>query len=193
MIKIGITGGIGSGKSIVCQIFRNLEIPVFTADVEGGRIMSSDHSVIELLTAKFGDDIYTADGELIREKIAAIIFNNSEAISFINSVVHPVVKKNYQEWFEKQISKYCIIEAAILFESGMHEMLDKIITVYAPEDIRIQRVMERDKISAEDVVARVRNQMSEEEKMKRSDFIITNDDRQLIIPQVIHVHNLLSD
>lgn len=192
MKKIGITGGIGSGKSIICRVFKNLGVPVFTADIEASIVMRTDTFVTDMLIRKFGNEIYLYKGEINRVKLASIMFKTDDAIQYINSVVHPVVKRKYSEWCLEQTSKYSIIETAILFESGVDSLVDKTISVYAPVDIRIKRVMERDNISEFDVMMRIRSQMNEEKKTGKANYIIYNDDQQMVIPQVLHLHNLFS-
>ena len=186
MIKIGITGGIGSGKSTVCKIFETLKIPVYNADISAAKIINTNKELKKALISLFGEDIYTDLGILDRKKLAKIIFSDKEALAKVNSLIHPAVRADYQEWLEEnKEAKFTIKEAAILFESGAYKQVDKVITVFAPEELRIKRVMNREPITREEVLRRIKNQMSEEEKIKRSDFVIYNDEKQLLIPQVI--------
>lgn len=193
MIKIGITGGIGSGKSTICKIFETLEIPIYYADISAAVIVNKNLQVKSQLTAKFGEDLYEF-GMLDRKKLSSIIFNNSEALAFVNSLIHPAVKLDYENWLENnKLAPYTLKEAAILFESGAHTQVDKIICVYAPQDIKIQRVINRESITHNEVMRRILSQMPDEEKMKRSDFVIYNDNVQLVLPQVLKIHNLLTN
>lgn len=190
MIKVGITGGIGSGKSIVSKIFSLLEIPIFDADSEAKKIMSNDAELIQQLKNSFGTTVYNSVNELNRAALADIIFNNEEALQKINSIVHPAVNKHFESWVNTNLfASYIIKEAAILFESGSAEGLDYIITVMAPEKIRFKRVMERDNVSLDYVQSVAKNQMSDEDKKTKSNFIIVNDETSLVIPQVIKLHN----
>jgi dephospho-CoA kinase len=192
MLKIGITGGIGSGKSIICKIFQSLGISVYNADEEAKKLTNSDPFIIQSLKELYGNEIYSPQGEIDKPKFSAFIFNNKKELERVNSIIHPSVRKHFLAWldFHKQ-EKYVIKEAAILFESQSNTDLDSVITVYSPPEIRIKRVMMRDKISEEMVRKKIENQMSDEEKLKRSDFVIYNDDRQLVIPQVLTIHRLL--
>ncbi len=192
MLRIGVTGGIGSGKTIVCKIFESLGIPVYNADVRAKELMQFDVSLVSSLKIEFGEKIYLSDGQLNRDLLSQKVFNNLSALIRLNSLVHPVVMRDSENWMEKQIaSPYAIKEAALLFESGSSENLDYIISVFAPEKIRTQRIKKRDQLSEEQILARMNNQMSEEEKKRRADFVITNDESQLVIPQVIELHEQL--
>lgn len=188
MLKIGITGGIGSGKSMVCEIFKKIGVPVYHADHEARNLMASNAQIIDQLTRIFGKKIYRQN-KLDREKLAALIFNDEEKIQKVNSIVHPIVFEHFFSWVElfKEYT-YVIKEAAILFESGADKHLDKIITISAPEALKIKRVMERDNVIESEVRNRMKNQLDEEEKIKRSDYVIINDDKQLLIPQILEVH-----
>ncbi|MEP7170921.1 MAG: dephospho-CoA kinase [Bacteroidota bacterium] len=190
MLKIGVTGGIGSGKSTVCKIFSQLGIPIYYADIEARKLMHSDEELISNLKKEIGEKIYDEFNLLNRKVFAEIIFNNPDAYEKANSFIHPAVKKDFENWIMKNNSAtYAIEEAAILFESGANKNMDYVITVSAPEEIRFRRVMLRDDLS-EDFVRRIsKNQMNEKEKIKLSDFEIVNDDYQLIIPQVLVLHN----
>ncbi len=186
-LKIGLTGGIGSGKTTVAKIFETLAVPVYYADDASKRLYKTDKSLQQKLKAHFGDDIYEGD-ELDRTKMAALVFNNPQQLAVLNSLVHPPTIKDAKEWMERQTTSYVIKEAAVLFESGSNEGLDYVIGVYAPRALRLQRVIERDYLNPQEIEARMARQMDEEEKMKRCDFIITNDEQQLVIPQVIFLH-----
>jgi dephospho-CoA kinase len=190
MLKVGITGGIGSGKSTVCQVFETLGIPVFYADGAGKYLLENDSAIISSVKALFGDEVYTG-GVLDREKIAAIVFKDKAILGKLNNIIHPAVIRYSVQWMEKQRAPYVLKEAAIFFESGSYKEMDVMIGVYAPRKLRILRVMERDSASQEKILERMSYQMSEEEKMKRCNFVITNDDVQAVIPQVLKVHEQL--
>lgn len=193
MLKVGLTGGIGSGKSVVSEIFRTLNIPVYDADLRAKQLITEDAVVKKYLIKEFGEKVYFEDGQLNRIELAAIIFNNQQALQIANSIVHPAVKLDYIDWLDhQQYCKYAVIEAAILFESNEFSDLDKTITVYAPDDVRLKRVVKRDNTVENAVLKRMHAQMSEEEKIKRSDFVIINDDTKLVVPQVLELHKLLT-
>jgi len=186
MIKVGLTGGIGSGKSTVAKIFETLKIPIFYADLVAKEIINSDKTVIAEIKNNFGN-IYT-DGRIEKQRLSNIIFNSPEKLQIINSIVHPAVGEYYQNWLKKNINYYfTIMEAAILFESGTYKQLDKIITVFAPEKLRIKRVSKRDNIETQKVKERINNQMSENKKIQLADYVIYNDDLKMLIPQVIEI------
>ncbi len=188
IFRLGVTGGIGSGKSTVCKTFNVLGVPVFSADDESRIIMDTNTQLRGDLYNLIGEDLY-ASGELDRTKMASIIFNDSSLLGSVNRLVHPLVFSKYKKWCKKQYSDYVIFEAAILFEAGAEEHVDKILAVIAPLEERIFRVMKRNKMSREQVMERVKNQISDEEMIKRSDFYINNSDNIMIIPKVIEIHN----
>lgn len=192
MLKIGITGGIGSGKTTVCQVFEALSIPVFNADEVAKMIMVSDRDLVKGIKLAFGEKAYFNNGELNRKFLSDIVFNDSQALQMLNELVHPAAIRAFDEWALKQTSKYCLHEAAILFESGAYKSCDKSILVYAPEDLRIQRVINRDGVSEQEVRARIDKQMPEDEKEKLADFVILNDGKTAIIPQVLELHHYFS-
>ncbi|MDD2304756.1 MAG: dephospho-CoA kinase [Prolixibacteraceae bacterium] len=187
MLKIGITGGIGSGKSTVCRVFSVMGIPVFEADKVARKLMDTDEEIHEKLVRLFGAAVYLPDQTVNRKYLAGIVFKDPSLLAKLNEIVHPVVRKTFFDWCERQKSPYIIHEAAILFESGFYKMMDKTITVVTNEDERIQRVMKRDGITMELVKERIKNQWSDEERMKLADFVIGNNDDQLIIPQIIEI------
>jgi len=192
MKKIGITGGIGSGKSTVCRIFELLGVPVYYADDEAKNILDTNSDVLNKVIETFGKEVINDSGRVDRKKLASVVFNSPEKLGALNKIVHPAVGKHFQEWcFLNSRSAYILKEAAILFESGAYKNVDKVITVVAPEEMRIQRVIARDKISREEVESRISKQISDEEKISRSAFIITNDEQQMVIPQVLKIHNEL--
>jgi dephospho-CoA kinase len=188
MVKVGITGGIGSGKSIVCRMFSMMGIPVYYADDRAKFLMNYHNGVKDLLKSRFGKELYSQD-TLNRSMLANIIFNDTTALNFVNSIVHPAVHIDYLEWI-KNLSPcdYCIEEAALLFESGLNKELDFVITVVCPEKIRIERVMQRDKATYDKVYERIRNQWDDEEKVKFSKYIIYNDNQNSLIEQVLQIH-----
>ncbi len=186
MLKVGLTGGIGSGKTTVAKVFETLDIPVYYADDAAKRLMNSNAALKALLIQHFGKESYK-NGELDRKWLASLVFNNKEKLELLNSLTHPVTLSDAEQWMNKQTAPYCIKEAALLFESGAAEHLDYIIGVYAPQHVRVKRVMNRDGLSAEDVMKRISRQVEEEMKMKLCDFVITNNDQQLVIPQVLEL------
>lgn len=187
MIKVGLTGGIGSGKTTIARIFETLGIPVYYADDAAKKLMNDNADLKKSILNHFGEDSYK-NNELDRKYLAAIVFNDKEKLELLNSLTHPVTIKDAEEWISKQTSPYIIKEAALLFESGAAEHLDYVIGVYAPQHIRIKRVIERDGISSEEVMKRISRQMEEETKMKHCDFVITNNEQQFVIPQVLELH-----
>lgn len=191
MKRIGITGGIGSGKSIICKVFELLGVPVFYADEEAKKLYYNN-DVKATLVEKYGNEIYTIDGKLNREKLAQIIFSNPEELKFINSLIHPLVAEVYKQWCEKfKHLPYTLKEAAILFESGAYKEMDKVITVSAPKDVRIKRIMKRDNSTRAQIEERINNQWSEEQRLAKADFVIYNNDEQLVLPQIIELHQKL--
>lgn len=187
MIKVGITGGIGSGKSTVCKVFRVLGIPVFEADHTARELMNTDPHIREKLIHLFGSAVYLTDQSIDRKYLAGIVFNNPYLLEKLNEIVHPEVRKAFDDWCLVQQSPYVMHEAAILFESGFYRLMDKTITVVTDEDERIQRVMKRDKVPLELVKKRIQNQWTDEQRIKLADFIIKNNDSELIIPQIIEI------
>lgn len=189
-LRIGITGGIGSGKSLICKIFISLNVPVYDADSRARNLMTSDFILRDQIKKEFGESSYQADGSLNREYLSKKVFNDPSKLEKLNQLVHPRVGIDSENWIEQNKSyPYVVKEAALLYESGSHKSLDKIIVVTAPERLRVQRVLNRDKSrSEEDVVRIIRNQMNEEEKIKKADFIIRNDETELVLPQVLKLH-----
>ncbi len=191
MIKIGITGGIGSGKTTVCKIFQVLGVPVYYADVEARILTDSHPQIIESVKRLFGNDIYE-HGSLNRKKVASIVFKEKDKLSCLNRIIHPIVAGHYEQWLEKHKKSTIVFkEAAILFETGGDKDVDKVISVTAPLNLRIKRVVDRDGMSVEDVKKRIENQMSEEERIRRSDFVIRCNDKDLVVPQVLRLFNNL--
>ena len=187
---IGLTGGIGSGKSVVAKIFATLGIPVFNADDEAKRIMQTSPEIKSKLIQQFGMDIYNESG-LDKEKLASIVFNDSFQLQLLNAIVHPVTIQAAKDWAAKQTSPYVIKEAALIFESGAADGLLKVIGVTAPLSIRIHRVMQRDGITKDQVDARMRNQISDTIKMRLCDYVIENNNQQMVIPQVLEIDKVI--
>ena len=190
-MKIGITGGIGSGKSTACKIFEVLGIPVYYADDRAKWLMNNETSLIEGVKSVFGNEAYQ-DGTLNRPFIADIVFNDKSKLAELNALVHPAVFQDGVAWNEANANApYTLKEAAILFESGSYLTVDKVITVFAPKEIRIKRVLTRDDTTREAIEDRMDKQMPEEEKIKRSDFVIYNDDEHSLIEQVLDIHRTI--
>jgi dephospho-CoA kinase len=189
-LKIGLTGGIGSGKSTVAKIFELLNVPVYYADEASKRLYHTDQDLITSVKKHFGEDIY-AEEQLNRSKLAAIVFNDPQKLELLNELVHPPTIRDAVEWMKKQTAPYIIKEAALLFESGSVAGLDYVIGVQAPLHIRVKRVMERDKVSKEEVLKRAASQINENIKMLLCDFVITNDEQHMVIPQVLALHSRL--
>lgn len=186
--RLGVTGGIGSGKTSVCKVFNVLGIPVFSADPVARDIMDKDAGIRLRLNTIAGRDLYRG-GELNRAELAGLIFNNQALLEKVNSLVHPLVFNNFIEWSVRQSSPYVIMDAAILFESGASKLVDRIATVVAPVKERIERVMQRNSLTGEQVRERIRNQMEDDERIKLSHYIINNSENDMIIPAVIRIHN----
>lgn len=186
--RLGVTGGIGSGKTSVCRVFSVLGIPVFSADPVAREIMDKDGSIRLRLNTIAGKDLY-GKGDLNRRELANLIFNDPSLLEKVNSLVHPLVFKNFLQWSSQQSSPYVIMEAAILFESGAFKLMDRIATVVAPLEERIERVMRRNNLTFEQVQERIRNQMGDDERIKNSNYIINNSENDMIIPAVIRIHD----
>lgn len=192
MISVGITGGIGSGKTTVCRFFELLNVPVYYADLRAKALMIENQSLVKAIQNKFGKSAYLDNGRLNRAYLADVVFNNDEALQQLNALVHPAVFQDTAEWMQKNADQpYVLYEAAIMFESGSYKMLNKVITVYSPENMRIKRVMDRDQVSETDVRNRMAKQLSEEEKLKLADFVIYNDLQQPLISQILKIHKEL--
>ncbi len=190
MLKIGLTGGLGSGKTTVAHIFEVLGIPVYYADAASKRLMNDDEKVKAAVQNAFGKEVYP-EGKLDRKYLAEIVFKDEKKLELLNSIVHPATLRDADEWISKQTAPYAIKEAALIFESGSHQSLDYVIGVKAPLHLRLQRAMKRDNISHEEAMARINKQINEEIKMRLCDFIIINDEQQMVIPQVLALHQKL--
>ena len=189
--KVGITGGIGSGKTSICMIFETLGVPVYYSDMRAKQLMNTNSELKAAISDCFGNGIY-CNGTLDRRKLAEIVFNDRIALEKINSLVHPAVFRDFEHWHSQQTTPYTIEESAIIFESGIAERFDKIILVTAPENIRIERVCSRDNVAPETVSQRIRNQMPDVEKIPQVDYVIYNDNVEMVIPLVMAIHKSLS-
>jgi len=188
MLKVGLTGNIGSGKSVVSKLFEALKIPVYRSDEEAKLILDKPE-IIQQLEQAFTSAILDSNGKIERRKLASIVFNDSAKLSLLNSIIHPSVLADFSSWIEVQKNAaYVVMESAILYETGFDKLFDKIIVVSAPENIRIQRVMERDGVSFEEVEARIHHQLNDTEKTKAADFVINNDGDSLLVSQVLKIH-----
>lgn len=187
MLRIGITGGIGSGKSTVAQIFNVLGIPVYSSDDAAKRLMNEDQELKNNIVKSFGKESYS-NGKLNRKYLAEQAFKGRAKIELLNSLVHPATIKDAAGWMEKQTAPYVIKEAALIFESGSDKFLDAVIGIKSPLSLRIERTMKRNNVAAGDIEARIKLQMDEDEKMALCDYIIVNDERQMLIPQVLLLH-----
>ena len=190
MIKVGVTGGIGSGKTLICKVFEKLGVSVFYADSEAKRILNEDEEVKKRISEKFGPGIYNENG-INKANLAHIVFNDNEALGTINEIIHPVVRQRFERWLNQQQAPYAIEEAAILIETGAHRDLDYTILVYAPRELRISRAMERDNKSRKEIETRMDHQMPDEDKFKKVNSVIYNDNSRMVIPQVLDIHEQL--
>jgi len=192
MIKIGVTGGIGSGKSVVSSLLQIYGVPIYIADQESKKLLVSSMSIRKQLTALLGDAVYDSTG-LNRKLMASLIFNDPELLKKVNAIIHPEVARHFNEWIAMQQAKWAVLESAILFESGFNSQVDMSLLVYAPQEIRIERTIERDKMLRADVIQRIKNQQPDEEKKNCVDYIIYNDGKEALIPQVEAFFDYLSD
>jgi dephospho-CoA kinase len=191
MLKIGITGSIGSGKSIVCKIFEQLGVPIYNADERAKILMISNAEIIAKVKLLFGNESYTETGELNRKHLSDIAFNNKDLLTQLNQIVHPIVFKDFDNWLleKEQLNiKYILKEAALMFETDSYKKLDKFIVVTAPMELRISRTMQRDSILKEQVLSRMNNQLSQEEKLAKADYEIINNEQTSLIEQVFSLH-----
>ncbi|MCZ6692551.1 MAG: dephospho-CoA kinase [Bacteroidetes bacterium] len=191
MLQIGVTGGIGSGKSLVCQIFKHLGIPVYDADYWARWLLSNNSALITAVKETFGEHAYDQQNQIDRQFMAEQVFNQSEQLNKLNQLVHPLVGLDYQKWVGQYDALYVIKEAALLIESGGYKSLDKLITIYAPENMRIKRVAQRDPHrSLDQIKAIISNQTTEENRQELADYVIKNDENELVIPQVLLLHQM---
>jgi len=185
--RLGITGGIGSGKTTVCRIFRVLGVPVFVADVAARQLMNSDPAIRSEINIIAGEDLYRS-GELDRKELARLIFNRPELLRRVNAVVHPAVLRIFDEWAGKSEAPYVIMEAAILFEARADALVDRVASISAPVEERIARVMGRNDLSREEVMERINNQLEDDEREEQSYYVINNADNEMIIPEILKIH-----
>lgn len=191
MLKVGLTGSIGSGKSTIAGVFRVLGIPVYMSDEEAKKILDQPE-VVELVVGQFGISLVGPDGLIIRKALAAEVFSDVEKLRWLNSVIHPRVREHFSKWIDNQMNvPYIMQEAAIIYESGFSTFFDKIIVVAAPAEERISRVVKRDNMSRQQVLDRIDKQWPEEKKLEQADYVIFNGDHSQAIPQVIEIHGHL--
>lgn len=184
MKKVGLTGGIGSGKSVVAQLFEVYGIPVYNSDQRSKELCETNEALISGLQLLLGEEAYTQEHRLNRAFMAAKIFESKELLQACNRLIHPIVIEDFTNWSHQQNARFVVQESAILFEAGLDHFFDEIVSVVSPEELRLKRVCERSGMSAEDVLARMRNQLTDEERIKRSHYILINDGNTPLIPQV---------
>lgn len=193
MLKVGITGGIGSGKTIICEVFKQLGIPVYYADTAAKNLYNTDEQLKIGIIELFGENLY-ANNTLDKKALASIIFNNKTALHKVNQLVHPAVARDFEQWaLYHKSAPYVLQEAAILFESKTNRLMDKTITISVSEDIRVQRASLRDKVTPNEIKQRLQHQLTEDERNQLADFIIINDNSQPVLPQILRIHNTLKD
>jgi dephospho-CoA kinase len=185
--RLGVTGGIGSGKTTVCRIFRVLGIPVFVADNVAKDVMNNESDIRAAINLITGKDLYT-HGKLNRKELARIIFSKPDLLHKVNAAVHPEVLERFNRWASASAAPYVIMEAAILFESGADSLVDRVVTVSAPVEERISRVMGRNELTREEVIGRINNQLEDEEREEQSYYVINNSDNEMIIPEILKIH-----
>ena len=190
MLKVAITGGIGSGKSLVCQVFKTLGIPIFNADDTSNQLVENNLELKSSIIELFGKEAYI-NGNYNRKFIGNIVFSNPEKLQLLNDLIHPLAIQAAKQWFEEQHAPYAIKEAAILFESNAQQDIDIVIGITAPEAVRIERVMQRTGYNKEEVIKRIALQMPDEEKMAKCDYVIQNDNKTAILPQLLRIHEAL--
>jgi dephospho-CoA kinase len=186
--RLGVTGGIGSGKTTVCRIFRVLGVPVFVADAAAKQVMNSDPEIRKKINNIAGRDLYKG-GELDRMELARLIFNRPEMLNSVNAAVHPVVLQAFSQWADEADAPYVIMEAAVLFESKADTYVDRVVTISAPVEERIARVMGRNELSREQVIERINNQLEDDEREEQSYYVINNADNEMIIPEILKIHD----
>ncbi len=191
MLKVGLTGGIGSGKTLVCSVLEKLGVAVYYADSEARRLMNNDPGLAAKISTLFGNKAYEG-GSLNREYISQRVFKEKELLKRLNELVHPAVRMDFSRWIsEQKPATYVVEEAAILFESGSDRNMDLTVGVFAEKELRVRRAMLRDGSTREQVLNRMNSQMSEKEMMERADIVIRNDGKEMILPQIINMHNVI--
>jgi len=189
-LRIGITGGMGAGKSTICKIFGQLGVSIYDADSRAKFIMSNNQELKKAITENFGWDAYTRKDELNREYLAKVVFNNEEKLELLNNLVHPAVKNDYEQWAQDHRDEpYSLKEAALLFESMSYKTLHKVIVIFSPIETRIERIMKRDHVKREDILKRIQNQSTDRERMNKADWVIYNDGVRSLIEQILEVHH----
>lgn len=187
-LKMGITGGIGSGKSLACELFALLGIPVYNADARAKELMVESSDLVEGIKARFGRSVYDGQGHLNRRILADKVFGDEEALHALNALVHPAVFEDAEQWFRRQTAPYALKEAALIYETGAERWLDGVIVVTAPVRLRLKRVHQRDGHSYGEIRKRMERQWSDRERLKKADFVIRNNERQSLVEQVWTVH-----
>ena len=191
MYKVGITGGIGSGKSTVCDMLGECGVAIYNSDVRAKELMACSAPLRVALIERFGEEVYTAEG-INRSYLAERVFGNAEELAALNAIVHPAVMADFDEWAESQEGEYVVLESAILFEAELQDRVDVVVSVLAPEALRVERAMARDGASRESIEARVRNQMSDDERIDRSKYAVVNIDIEELREDVEQLHRRLS-
>jgi dephospho-CoA kinase len=189
MKRIGLTGGIGSGKTTVARIFKLLDIPVYNSDEHARILTDSDPDIKTAILNQFGAEVFSPAGKLNRAALANIVFNNPDALQSLNAIIHPAVAHDFEKWCSQQNAAFIIKEAAIIFEHQLEKHLDGVIVVEAPDNLRIQRVMKRNASTEAEVRARMQQQFPQENLVRMADWVIHNDEKQLLIPQVLHIYS----
>ena len=190
MLKVGITGGIGSGKTTIAEVFMQLDIPIYPSDVRAKELMSEDFELRQAIVGLFGNEAYVSEN-LNRAFIASKVFSDQTLLQKLNELVHPVVKKDFDSWCLEQNAPYVLKEAAILIETGGYKVMDKMILVTAPSELKIQRVQKRDTLTRDEILARMNRQWSDERKKEFADFIIHNENNSMVLEQVLDLHKSL--
>lgn len=191
MIKLGITGGIGSGKSVISQIFRLMGVPVYDCDSRSKYLSENDKEIVHDLKVLLGDEVYTVEGKLNKPLLASYLFADSSHTQTVNAIIHPRVIADYERWAEEQATSLIALESAILYESGLERYVDKVLFVEAPYELRLKRCMSRDHTTSALVIKRMQAQMDEAEKSKKSNYRIINDDIQPLLPQIYEILEIL--
>lgn len=185
---VGITGGIGSGKTTAAKIFESLGIPIYIADEKARTLTAENPEILSYIRETYGDGVFDENGALLRKKLGEKVFGDKEKLKALNEVIHPIVNRDFKEWTAQQDAPYVLKEAAVLFESGNYTNCDYVILVVAPKEVRINRVMKRSGLSREDIEARMLHQWSDDDKLALSDFVIHNDDDHELMPQIYDIH-----